>query len=205
MTSLKKTSSKIFSVGIFIAVTIVSFTSFTHSVNAANPWPNGPYVNHAYPYVFSGNGIAAGAEGGPVVINQTNEISADEIVSAYRSAGIVGFDKGKQDAAFALVSEVQLLRNANSSLQATIDQLDARIRRLEAVSPSASVAPTSQAINTTVVEQADMSRVAALEKEVRIQGQTISMMEVNIGSIYAYVDQKIAHVIAPIKKLLKIK
>lgn len=113
------------------------------------------------------------------------DVSSFVVQDAWKTADIIGFDD--------LQNEVTSLRSENSRLQNKLSNLESRLQLLEDSRPS-----QSSVVNTTVVQEADMSRVAALEKEMKIQGMVISMMEVNIGSLYARMDQ----LLAPILKKL---
>lgn len=139
----------------------------------------GPFVNHSG---MTESEIYAG-------------IGRGYVEAAYVYSAIVGTE------AVASVQDIALLRAENASLRSQLSDMESRIRRLENAGPSVAAAPVPQSVNTTVIQQADMGRVDALEKRVKTVEMVVSMIEVNVGSIYAYVDQALA----PIRKVLGLK
>jgi predicted RNase H-like nuclease (RuvC/YqgF family) len=130
------------------------------------------------------------------------------IDTAYSYAAIVGYSPERMD---SLEFKVEALEASNADLKARIAYLEpdnATLKQKVAQlalscqgtqSSQATVyQPTQTVVQTTVT---DNSRIAALEAKVKNDENIMSMMEVNIGSLYARMDQ----LLAPIKKILKIK
>jgi len=153
-------------------------------IAGATPLP-GPFINHSDMTEY----------------DIYNGIGHSYIEASYVYAAIVGFDKVKQDAAASSVQEIMSLRSENSTLRSQLSDLESRVRRLENAGPIVSSVSTPINTNTTIIEQADMTRVAAVEKRLNILEQYLYMVEQRIGELYARVNM----LIAPVYKALGIK
>lgn len=135
---------------------------------AAPAWPNGPYINYSAYW-------------------ENKDMSAIQVRDVWKYADVMGFDKANFDRAVQASLTVESLEQMNANLRRQVDDLESRLRILENRSPAVP-------LNTTIVQEADMSRVTSLEKRVSVLEQVISMLEVNIGSIHARIDQLLAPV-----------
>lgn len=152
----------------FIVIAFLGLSFLLVKTAEAEVWPNGPYIN--YSTYWENKGID------PLVVRD-----------AWKYADIVGFDKAKLEQGAEAYTRVEAVEMENRRLQNKINNLESRLSSLERE-------PQIQTVENTIVQQADMSAVTALEKRVSILEGVISMLEVNIGSIHARIDQLLAPV-----------
>ncbi len=127
------------------------------------------------------------------------------IMSAWSNAAIVGWTGPTEPVQDNSKARIDTLESQNTSLQTQINQLMQKVNQLasqQGQTPISVTPPAPIIQNITQTIPGDFgTRLSSVEKDVKVLQGVVSMMEVNVGSLYARMDQ----LLAPIKKILKLK
>lgn len=128
--------------------------------------------------------------------------STAKLMDAWETAAIIGWTGPVASTGDDSKTRIIALEQQNSTLQSQVQALTQKVNQLASAQGQqpVAVAPIIQSSAPTVSGDFG-SRLAAVEKRIKELDMITSMAEVNIGSLYARMDQ----LLAPIKKVLKLK
>lgn len=139
--------------------------------------------------------------------NPCDTANTNVVRDAWKAASITGWNgpsapqptgTGMDD----LKARVTSLENQNATLQSQLQMLTQKVNQLASSQGQQPIvaAPVVQTVTQTV--SGDLgTRLAAVEKRIKELDMITAMLDVNIGSLYARMDQ----LLDPIKKILKLK